>query len=82
MYLNNDQIFDVNFMFYFIICSKVNYCFVKLLFQLCVCVCVYCETNVFLTVGFGQKGLGSIGLQCKRKRIWFDRWIFSPTKQA
>ena len=36
MYLNNDQIiFDVNFMFYFIICSKVN-CFVKPVSVVCV----------------------------------------------
>lgn len=31
-------IFGVNFMFYFIIYTKGNYCFVKLLFQGCVCV--------------------------------------------
>ena len=36
MYLNNDQIiFDVNFMFYFIICNKVN-CFVKPVSAVCV----------------------------------------------
>ena len=52
MYLNNNQIiFDVNFMFYFIIYKKVN-CFVKLLFQLSVC--MYCDSNIFRIMGFGH----------------------------
>ena len=52
MYLNNNQIiFDVNFMFYFIIYNKVN-CFVKLLFQLSVC--MYCDSNIFRIMGFGH----------------------------
>lgn len=54
-------------LFYFIICSKGNYCFVELLFQLCVCIVT---SNVFSTVSFGQRVHETV--DCRARERGFD----------
>lgn len=54
-------------LFYFIICSKGNYCFVELLFQLCVCIVT---SNVFFTMSFGQRVHET--LDCSARESGFD----------